>query len=87
MTKKKLTRKQNSEKQKRDYNRKWADDNKDYFKDYYQDHKSDYREAFDRYKETEKGQEAIARYENSPDRRKAKTEWMRKKREAERLDK
>lgn len=83
MARKKLTLKQKQQ-QKEKYNKRWAKDNKDYFKGYYQDHKEDYREAFDRYRETDKGQEAIARYENSPDRRKAKTDWMRKKREAER---
>ncbi len=36
-----------------------------------------YREAFEKYRQTDKGKEAIGNYENSETRRKAKTEWMR----------
>src|SRR3972149_6266299 len=79
MPKKKLTKKQ-KEKHKESYNKKWARENADYFKDYYQDHKPDYREAFERYRETEKGQEAIAPYERLPKTRKKEKQKKKKQR-------
>lgn len=59
------------------YNKKWNRANKRYFQKYYEANKESYREAFDKYRETDKGKRAIANYENSEKRRKAKTEWMR----------
>ena len=59
------------------YNKKWNKANKKYFQQYYEDNKESYREAFEKYRHTDKGKEAIENYENSEKRRKAKTEWMR----------
>ncbi len=81
MSKKRLTKKEKEAlERKRKYNRKWAKENADYFKDYFQENKQDYYDRFEVYRHTKKGQETIARYEQSEKRRKAKTEWMRKAR-------
>jgi len=86
MTKKKLTKKEKESIEKRKkYNKKWAKDNRDYFTEYYQLNKEDWKPRFEKYRQTKKGQEAIARYEQSAARRQAKTEWMRKARQEGRV--
>jgi len=83
---KRLTKKEKETLEKRrKYNQKWAKHHKEYFIDYYEDNKTRYRKAFVKYSKTEKGLKAIARYENSDERRKKKTEWMRKARKEGRV--
>ncbi len=55
----------------------WYSRNKGYFRDYYHKNKDQIKANFDRYRKSKKGREAIQRYEMSPERRKAKTIWMR----------
>lgn len=48
----------------------------DYAREYYLDNPEKYRKAFAKYSKTKKGKEAIARYEQSDKRVKAKREYM-----------
>lgn len=57
--------------------RKWYKKNKNYFREYYSLHREQIKANYDRYRKSDKGKEAINRYESKPTRRKAKTQWMR----------
>jgi len=58
---------------------KWYQGNKDWYVQYRQDNPEKIREAFERYRDSPKGQIAVKRYEQKPHRKAAKAFWNFKK--------